>query len=66
MAAHACLKIDFMESDKCHDLMSWLNLEGLPVLFVKIDGTAIVSLLANIKFPFRRQGLPGLFKSKLQ
>ena len=24
IAAHACLKIEFTEGDKCHNLMSWL------------------------------------------
>ena len=25
IAPHACLKIEFTEGDKCHNLMSWLN-----------------------------------------
>ena len=29
MAAHACLQNEFMEDEKCHNLMSWLKCKGL-------------------------------------
>ena len=41
MAAHACLKNEFTEDEKCHNLMRWLKyflvfelLEGLPFLHI--------------------------------
>ena len=36
IAAHACLKIEFTEGDKCHNLMRGLKWEFAPFLSINI------------------------------
>ena len=36
MAAHACLKNEFMEDEKCHNLMSWLKCNGWKNIVIPI------------------------------
>ena len=46
MAAHACLKNEFTEDEKYHNLMSWLkyNIEEL-LLFIPIHALSLIKAL---------------------
>ena len=48
MAAHACLKNEFIEDEKYHNLMTWLKL-FFPVL-EKTDSFMISCMIASLIF----------------